>query len=54
MHQANDRRCAELGWVSIPIVWLRCMGAGVQRPSGLLQACLPFNHAARLSKVNSD
>ena len=33
-HQANDRKCAELGWVSIHL-WLRRMGAGVQRPSGL-------------------
>ena len=45
-HQPNDRKCAELGWVSIPIVvemygcWgtvakgLRRMVAGVQWPSG--------------------
>ena len=47
-HQANDGKCAELGWVSITLVVGDIWVLRYRGQVGSITACLRFSHAAQV------
>ena len=52
-HRSNDTKCAELGWVSIPLAveTYGCWGTGAK--VGIISACFQIGHKTVLPKVHS-